>query len=136
MDMVLSIIGILALGFLANVVLKQTYNFIFYLGGKPLLWALVAAAVGGLLWFVSAVFNWSVSIPAWAAAIAFFMNLPPRSTPESKAQTNEKYAEMGLKHGALLYRVGLGGFVVSSIVGWVVFYGQSCTSAGQCSGFF
>ncbi|WP_311952042.1 hypothetical protein [Halomonas garicola] len=91
---------------------------------------------GSLLWFVSAVFNWSVSIPAWAAAIAFFMNLPPRSTLESKAQANEIYAEMGLKHGALLYQVGLGGFVVSSMVGWVVFYGQSCNSAGQCSGFF
>lgn len=136
MDILLGIIGILALGFFVNVVLKQTYNFIFYLGRKPFLWVLVSVAVGGLLWFVSAAFNWSVSIPGWASVIAFFMNLPPRSTPESKMQANEIYAEAGLKHGALLYRIGLGGFVVSSVVGWVVFYGQSCTSAGKCSGFF
>jgi hypothetical protein len=134
--MVLNIIGILALGFFVNVVLKQTYNFIFYMCRKPLLWVLVAAAVSGLLWFVSALLNWSVSIPAWAATIAFFMNIPPRSTTESKAQANEIYAEMGLKHGSLLYKVGLGGFVVSSIASGVIFYGQSCSSAGQCSGFF
>ena len=46
------------------------------------------------------------------------------------------YAEMGISHGALLYRVGLAGFVVAALVGWVIFYGQSCNSAGECSGFF
>jgi len=64
------------------------------------------------------------------------MNICPRSSNESRAQANEMYSEMGLKHGAILYRVGLGGFVIASIVGWVIFYGQSCNSAGQCSGFF
>lgn len=117
MDMVLNIIGILALGFFVNVVLKQAYNFIFYMGRKPLLWVLVAAVVSGLLWFVCALLNWSVSIPAWTATIAFFMSIPPRSTSESKAQANKVYSEMGLKHGALFYRVGLGGFVVSSFAG-------------------
>lgn len=136
MDIVLNIIGILALGFFVNVVLKQTYNFVFFMGKKPLLWVLVVAAVSVLLWFVCALLGWSVSIPAWAATIAFFMNIPPRSNSESKAQASEMYSELGLKHGAILYRVGLGGFVVASIAGWVIFYGQSCNSAGQCSGFF
>jgi len=63
------------------------------------------------------------SVPPWAATIAFFMNIRPRSSNESRAQSNEMYSEMGLKHGAILYRVGLGGFVIASIVGWVIFYG-------------
>lgn len=136
MEIALNIVGILVLGFLVNVVLKQTYNFVFFMGKKPLLWVLIVTVVSALLWFFCALLGWSVSIPAGVATIAFFMNIPPSSTIESKAQAQEMRSEMGLKHGALLYRVGLGGFAAASVAGWVIFYGQSCNSAGQCSSFF
>lgn len=136
MNIALSILGILILGFLLNVVLKQTYNFIFFLAKKPILWVFIVTILSSLFWLLCAFVGWSVSIPAWAAIMAFFMNLPPSSTKESKELANEMYTEMGLKHGSLLYRFGLGGFVVASIVCWVIFYSQTCNSAGRCSGFF
>lgn len=136
MDIVLSIIGILVLGFALNVIFKQSYNFVFFLAKKPVLWVCLVTALSGLFWFVSGFSGLSVSSAAWATTMAFFMNLPPSSSNEAKALANEMYAEMGLSHGALLYRVGLAGFVVAALAGWVIFYGQTCNSAGECSGFF
>jgi len=136
MDIALSIIGILVLGFVLNVMFKQSYNFVFFLAKKPLLWVCLVTALSGLFWFISGFSGLSVSSAAWATTMAVFMNLPPSSTSDAKALANEMYAEMGIKHGALLYRIGLAGFVVSALVGWVIFYGQSCNSAGECSGFF
>lgn len=57
--------------------------------------------------------------------------MPPSSSNEAKALANEMYTEMGLSHGALLYRAGLAGFVVAALVGWVIFYAQLCNSAGN-----
>ena len=136
MNIVLTILGILVLGFFLNVVVKQTYNFIFILGKKPGLWILIVTIASSLFWLLCASLGWSVSVPAWAVTMALFMNLPPSSSKESKELANEMYSEMGLKHGALLYRIGLGGFVASAIASWVIFYGKTCDSAGQCSGFW
>jgi energy-coupling factor transporter transmembrane protein EcfT len=136
MHLVLIIFGILALGFFLNVILKQTYNFFFFLGKKPWLWILIVTVFSGLFWFICAFLGWSVSVPAWAATISLIMNLPPSSNKESKESANEIYSEMGMKNGVLLYRIGLGGFVLAAIASWVIFYGQSCNNAGECSGFF
>ena len=136
MDIVLLVAGILILGFLLNVVLKQSYNFVFYLAKNPLLWICLVTGLSGLFWFVCGFFGLSVSVTAWATIMAFFMNLPPSSTTEAKTLANEMYEEMGIKHGALLYRLGLAGFVVAAIASWIIFYGQTCNSVGQCSGFF
>ena len=136
MNLLLTFIGILVLGFVLNVILKQTYNFIFFIGKKPVVWALVFGLVTIVFWFICASFGWSVSTPAWASTMAFFMNLPSSSSKGAKELANEMYSEMGIKNGALFYRIGLGIFVVSAIASWVVFYGHVCNSAGQCSGLF
>lgn len=136
MNIALSTIGILVLGFLLSFTLKQTYNFIFFLSKKPVMWIFVVTVISGFFWLLSALLGSPVSIPAWATTIAIITNLPPRSTNESKELVREIYSEMGLKHGSLLYRFGLGGFAVASIGSWVIFYGQTCNSAGQCSTFF
>ena len=135
MDVVISIIGIMVLGFLLNVLFKQSYNLVFFLEKKPVLWVFLITLMGGLFWFFSGLSGLSVSTAAWATTMAVAMNFPPRSTSESKEIANEMYLEMGIKHGPLLYRLGLAGFVISALAGWVIFYGKTCNSAGECSGF-
>ena len=136
MDIALTLIGIVVLGFALNLIFKQSYNFVFFLAKKPLLWICFVTVLSGLFWFICGFYGLSVSSAAWATTMAVFMNFPPRSTSEAKALANEMYAEMGLNHGALLYRVGLAGFVIAALAGWVIFYGQTCNSVGECSGFF
>lgn len=128
--------GIVLLGFVTNVLLKQTYNFIFIIGQKPFVWMVLVAIVGIVVWGICAAFDWSVNIPAWASTMAFFMNLPPgHKNPGGKESahqlTDEIYAEMGIKNGRILYRLGLTIFVFSCFVSWVLFYGESC-SGNEC----
>jgi len=131
MGTILIITGILLLGFVINVILKQTYNFIFFIGQKPVAWILVVAATSIAIWGVSAAFSWDVNIPAWSSTIAFFMNLPPehknRDGKESRNQmVDEFYTGIGIKNGRLLYRFGLAIFVFSGIASWLLFYGEIC----------
>ena len=129
MDTILMIFGILLLGFVINVLLKQTYNFIFFIGRKPVLWILVITIISTVVWGISATFSWNVNVPAWSSTIAFFMNLPPEhNNREEKENANqmvdEFYAGMGIKHGRLLYRLGLASFACSGIASWLLLYGE------------
>lgn len=140
MDTILMITGILLLGFVINVLLKQTYNFIFFIGQKPILWIFVVATLGVIIWSISAAFSWDVNIPAWSSTIAFFMNLPPEhKSREEKERTNlmvdEFYAEMGVKNGRLLYKLGLISFACSGIASWLLFYSEIC-SGSECKSIF
>lgn len=136
MNTILAIIGIIVLGFIVNVVLKQSYNFLFFLSGKPFWWMATVGFVAIAVWSISAVIGWDVSVPAWACSIALLMNLPPgqKNAEEKRAVQNladEMYSEMGIRHGRLLHRLGLVIFVVACLVSWVVFYGEVC-SDGKC----
>lgn len=132
MDTILLITGILLLGFVVNVLLKQTYNFIFFIGQKPALWILVVSTISVIIWGISAASSWEVNIPAWSSTIAFFMNLPPEhKSREEKEIANqmadEFYNETGVKNGRLLYKLGLISFACSGIASWLLFYGEICT---------
>jgi hypothetical protein len=136
MSTVLLIVGIVFLGFIVNVTLKQSYNFIFIIGKKPLLWIATMAIVAIVVWYVSAAAKLGVSVPAWASLIALFMNLPPRqkSTVEKQAiqaMTDEVYAEMGIKHGRIFHRVGLVVFAFVCLASWFVLYAE-VSSAAEC----
>ena len=137
MSTVLTIIGIVVLGFFVNIALKQSYNFLFIVFKKPSIWIAAMAIVAIVIWSICAAFNWGVSVPAFACSIAVFMNLPPKQkNPEDKQAVQEMaeglYSEMGIKHGRFLYRLGLAAFVLACLASWVAFYGEIC-SDGDCS---
>ncbi len=136
MSTVLTIVGIVVLGFIVNIVLKQSYNFLFILSKKPLLWIATIAVVAIVIWSVSAAFKCGVSIPAWVCAIALLMNLPPRQKSADdkravQAMADEIYSEIGIKHGRLLHRMGLAAFVLACLISWATLYGEIC-SGGEC----
>jgi hypothetical protein len=136
MNTVLTLVGIVTLGFIMNIVLKQSYNFLFIIFKKPLLWVATIAVAAIAVWSISAAFKWGVSVPAFACAIALFMNFPPRQKSADDKRTiqemaDEIYSEMGIKHGRLLHRIGLAGFVLTCLLSWIAFYGEVC-SGGEC----
>lgn len=129
MNTILTVLVIVALAFVVNVLLKQSYNLLFFVGRKPIAWIVSATVIGVGTWSVSAMAGWNVSVPAWACAIALVMNLPPRqqsSDKQRQVQTavDEVYREMGIRNGRFLYRVGLAVFLVASVGSWVVLYGR------------
>lgn len=136
MSVVLAIAGILTLGFAVNVVLKLSYSLLFFVGGKPVLWIVTVTFVGVAVWALSAVVGWSVSVPAWACATALLMNRHPakeRWREQSvEASADAVYAEMGIRHGRILYRLGLVAFAMACLVSWASFYGEVCFG-GECS---
>jgi len=136
MDIVLTIVSIVVFGFIINVLLKQFYNYIFFIAQKPYIWIFAVAIIGVFTWGLSAILGWSINIPAWASIMAFFMNLPPsynnsREKELAHQMVDEVYSEMGLKNGRLLYKLGLAIFVFSCLASWVLFYGEVC-SANEC----
>ncbi len=128
---ILVLIGILALSFIVNFLLKQSYNFLSFLLKKPLLWITSVLITAISFWYLSSVLGWSVSVPTWACTLAFLMNLPPSYDTDSEKQAaNEAadvlYRESGIRYGRLLYRAGLAAFVLASMGSWVVFYSELC----------
>lgn len=135
MSIVLAIAGIVVLGFAVNVVLRQSYNFLFLVGRQPVLWIVVVALVGVAVWALSAVVGWSVSVPAWACAMALLMNRAPAKERGREqfveASADAIYAEAGTRRGRILYRLGLVAFAMACLGSWVSFYGEVC-SGEEC----
>ena len=132
---ILMLIGILALSFIVNFLLKQSYNFLFFLLKKPSLWIISVLITAISFWYLSSVLGWSVSVPTWACTLAFLMNLPPSyDTDSDKQAANEAadvlYTDLGIRYGRLLYRAGLAAFVLASLGSWILFYGEICSSNG------
>lgn len=134
MDIMLTVGAVLILGFILNVILKQTYNLIFFIGRKPILWITCISIVSLAIWALASTFDWSVSIPAWACTIALIMNWPPSQKTQdtqitASAIADEMYREMGIPKGRLLYRIGLVSFIITSVASWILFYGESCVGS-------
>ncbi len=129
MNWILVIIGIIVFGFIINVLLKQSYNFVFFLGKKPKTWIIICGIIAILAWWLSASFNWSVSIPAWSSLIGFLLNIPPKNKDpklqkELDELSEESYKNIGIPNGKFLYRVGLGVFIAVCVLSWLLFYTQ------------
>ena len=127
---ILMLMGILVLSFIVNFLLKQSYNFLFFLLRKPWLWIVAVLITAISFWSLSSVLGWSASVPTWACALAFMMNLPSYDTDSEKQAAYEAadaiYTELGIRSGRLLYRTGLAAFVLASMGSWVVFYSELC----------
>jgi hypothetical protein len=97
---------------------------------KPIVWIVFAGIIGFLNFFIGSQFENSINVTGWSSLIALYMNIPPRrknglfSKEEMTKMIDDFYEEMGIRNGRLLYRVGLFSFVLFSLVGWIVCYGE------------
>ena len=123
------IFGIFSFGFILNVTIRQTYNFIFLYARRPKLWIVAMALISTSAWTVSGAMGWGVSIPAWASTMAFLINLPPSSNKKGSHEAQRRiadniYKEIGIDNGTRLYRIGLYTFFIFSILSWGLIYGE------------
>jgi hypothetical protein len=132
MDIIWTIIKIILFTGVLTIIGKQTYNFIFLLEKKPILWILIMLLLGFLFFMIGSKIQDSFNVVWWSSALTFFALLPPKKNKDLENEinlgANDIYSEIGLKNGQIKYRIGLATYVIGSILGWVVYYGQIVTS--------
>lgn len=117
--------------YILNVLLRQTYNFIFILWRKPAIWIGVVAFLSAANMLLAFVLSWDPALVSAATLTALLMNLP---VPAPKQITDGEfnnlidtfYTELGIKRGHLKYRVGLATFAIFSIASYALLFSEVC----------
>lgn len=132
MDIIWTIIKVILFTGILTIIGKQTYNFIFFIGKKPILWIIIMLLLGFLFFMIGSKIQNSFNAVWWSAVLTFFALLPPKKNKDLESEinlaVNDIYSEMGIKNGQIKYRIGLAAYVIGCIIGWIVFYGQIVTS--------
>ena len=119
-----------------NILYRQSYNIFFFYLHKPFLWIAFVGSLGFLWFLVGSFYNFSFNVVCWSAIIAFALNVPPKS-PISKSEMSEfSDSFTGVNKSMLKSRVGLIGFAIGNILGLLLFWGEICTSSGECHKYF
>ncbi|MFA6253050.1 MAG: hypothetical protein WCV69_02165 [Patescibacteria group bacterium] len=128
MNIVLSLLVIAFLTFILNVLIRQSYNFIFMFFKKPIMWAVFMGLLSFICFFIGSQFNNLFDIIWWSVLLAFVVNIPPKLNKKLEKETsivvNEVYKELGIEKGRLKYRIGLAAYLLGGILGWFIFYGE------------
>ena len=134
MSIILIILAIAFLTFVLNILIIQSYNFIFMVFKKPTVWIIFMGLFSFLYFFIGSKFDNSFNIVWWSALLAFIVNIPPKAKKDDALDQKEKnkivdemYNEMGIKKGRLKYRIGLTVYLIGGILGWIIFYSQVIT---------
>jgi len=114
--------------FVITTIFRQSYNLLFFLLKKPVVWIVFVGMLGYLVFYLSSRMPQSLNIVWWASLAAFFDNIPPENKAMSKAEMDELSDEMlDIKDSRLKYRVGLASFAVGCVLGWIIFFGEALT---------
>jgi hypothetical protein len=116
--------------FVVHVVFRQTYNFVFILWQKPRLWILIIAILSIANMLLAFSLSWNPSLVSAAILIAILLNLPlhkPKHITEEKYKSlvDDTYTDLGIKHGRLVYRIGIGTFAIASLVSYIVLFSET-----------
>jgi hypothetical protein len=117
-----------------NVLLRQTYNFIFFRWRKPAVWIGVMALLG----VAAASFAFALSLKTsdffFAVTFVVLLNLKaPAPKGVTRAEVDTVYTEMGIEHGRLKYLLGFVTFAFFAAASYVLLVAESCTTEGKCT---
>jgi len=128
--LLLSFILVIVFTAILKLILTWSYNIIFAVMGHPLTWAVFCVGLG-FLWFgfAGGMLGLSISVTWWSALIALFLNIPPKRPKQVSDAEFHRLAEdlardADVAYNPAKYRLGLAGFAVGAIVGWITFYGS------------
>lgn len=128
MSIIWIILKILIFTGILTVIAKQSYNFIFLMGKKPVVWIFCMLLLNFLFFLIGSNIQDSFNVVWWSSLLTLFAMLPPKKNEELQSEINEAvkdfYEEMGISNGKLKYRLGLISYSIGGIIGWVMFYGK------------
>lgn len=120
---VLFIFGIAFFTFITNVLIRQSYNILFFFLKKPYAWFLSMLVIGFLLLFISSFFNNKLNMVTIVATLAFFANVPQKTqivSDEKMEKFCNEFTE--ISNSRMKYRIGLGLYVFGCVIGWILGY--------------
>ena len=138
MSVVWLIVKIAFYTFILSVLFRQTYNFLFVLAKRPAIWIGVVALLGVANMALASALSWDPRLVSAATLFAIILNIDPSvpkgiSKTEFRATVDTVYEGWGITHGRLKDKLGLIAFTVFSLAAYAVFFGETCTPAGQCT---
>lgn len=102
-----------------------SYNILFYVLKKPVLWFVAMFAIGFLTLFLSSFFENKLDIISSAATLAFLFNMPPKNKDIPKDMMDKLSDEFSeIKNSRIKYYIGLGLYVAGCILGQVIGYAE------------
>ena len=124
--------------FALNVLYRQTYNFIFVLASRPVIWVFIVAVLGLANMILAYTMAWDPRLVITVTLIVIFLNIspsPPKGIPKEdfRASVDAIFEEWGITRGRLKSRLGFIGFVICSLGAYVLLFGESCTIDGECT---
>ncbi len=138
MTIVWTIAGIVVLYGCIKILYAQSYNLVFILAKRPVVWLAIVFGIALSVWFISSMLEWSVSTPIWASTLFVFSHFVSQHDAktilrkEGEAAVDEIFADIGIRHGTRFSRAGPVVFAVASVLSWIAFYGQVCSAQGRC----
>jgi hypothetical protein len=137
MDFVILFGKIVLIEEVLNLLYVSSFNLLFMLGRKPVLWIALVAAIAVANIALAYSFDWDVSIAGIAALLVWLRNFPKRapssiSEDEFKGTVTEIYVDMGLPHGRMQDRIGSALFALCSLVSFIAVSAEACTLEGEC----
>ena len=121
-----------------NVIIKQSFNILFILLRKPVIWIMIMGLLGMLVFLVTILFKWDASIMSAAMITALILNIPPGNVSVKMDETaykdliDDTYETMGITGGLIKHRLGLVLFCVTGIASYTLLFGEFCSPNNSC----
>ncbi len=141
MDTVWLIAKFIIYTFILSVLYRQSYNFLFFLARRPVIWIGVVGLLGISNMVLAYLLGWDPRLVSAAVFTAFILNLVPsppsgHTKEEMRTMVDEIYKEMELPHGRVQSKIGLAVFALCSLTSYVLLFGEVCDRSGACTPIF
>ena len=136
MSVVVLLLKVVISAFMLSFAFRLSHYLLFFNLRKPFIWIVFVGCLGFLWFLVGSILHFSLDVVAWSAIAALAMNEIPKSS-KTKSETIDFADEFtGVANSRLKSRAGSASFVIGSILGWILFWGEYCSSLGECQQFF
>lgn len=127
--MIWTIIKILIFTLFLLILARQSYNYIFAIGRKPLLWVFFMFLLNFIFFLIGSKIQDSFNVIWFSSVLTFLLQLPPKKDKTNKDMSEamekineELFKELGLKVDKKKYNLGLVAFILGGFIGWILFY--------------
>src|SRR5436190_791023 len=121
----IALIAVITCSTALNILFRQSYNFLFFMMKRPIIWIMTVALLGFLFAGLSSMVQqpFGLGVATWSLIVATVRNFPPKS-----ALTREEAdAFSGVRRSQMKYGLGLTAFALGGLAGWILFYGALCS---------
>ena len=110
----------------------------FELIEKPIIWIIAACVIGISNMIVANIFQWDSRLVITAAILSILFNFaltPSKRSTKGEMGTELDKANQGMSRVRIQSKLGLIGYGLFSLIGYILFFGEQCDRNGDCVSF-